>query len=637
MLGLKIHIINGKQIGGVTISSPKKFVLVSSVVVISLFGANMVGSNLPDIPVGINPDKEIYGPMHESSYQGNIIETRWSAFGRTDLIASDQEPEMMGVFIDGTAGSPMYQFNGDFNNPNPIIEDLKFEFPGYFPFFFLGAEEKDSALIIGPGGGRDIILAQLGGVKNIDAVEVNQEIIEIGRDYAWYNGGIYTDFDNLEVIIGEGRNFLRGQEQSYDIIILSLPVINTSRSPEGYALTENFLLTIDSIDDYLEHLTAEGRLIFVAHDVFEIFRLFSISLASFEERGISNEAAMQHMYTVATPEYPLFVLKKSPFTAADMQSRYDYLQEMRYTPHFLYLPGFTQNAEYLPPEEYSGLHDAVTAISKGEMKFTDFENALKENGLNISPVTDNSPFFYNFQVGIPQPISLVLQLSIIIVLIVILVPPFYRLRKDSKSSARVGMSKVFPKNLQTFIVIFSMLGIGFMLAEISLIQRTLLFLGQPVLSLSTLLFSLLAGVGIGSLYTNRFPVHRILKIVVIGCSIVVSMLFIYTFSLPGIFNELVGMNLNMRLLSTAGMLIPLGFFMGFLFPSGIRLLKEKEMENNIPWMWGINGTSSVLGSALAMLIAITIGFKEALLIAAGCYLVVLFMFRRIRYQKYIHD
>jgi len=197
----------------------------------------------------------------------------------------------------------------------------------------------------------------------------------------------------------------------------------------------------------------------------------------------------------------------------------------------------------------------------------------------------------------------------------------------------IGIKQVFHKDLLTFIVAFLMLGMGFMLAEISLIQRLVLFLGQPVLSLSVLLFSILAGVGIGSLYTGRFSRDRILKVVIISCLIIVAMLFIYTFSLPSIFNELLGLSLNIRLLSTVGMLVPLGFFMGFPFPSGLRLLREKKMENNIPWMWGINGTGSVLGSALAMLIAVSLGFREALLVSAGCYIIVFLMFRRLKLEK----
>jgi len=76
------------------------------------------------------------------------------------------------------------------------------------------------------------------------------------------------------------------------------------------------------------------------------------------------------------------------------------------------------------------------------------------------------------------------------------------------------------------------------------------------------------------------------------------------------------------------MLSLLGFVMGFPFPLSIRLLKELEMERYIPWMWGVNGVSSVLGSALTVMVAIQFGFSVALLLGAGSYVVVFLLFRK---------
>jgi hypothetical protein len=108
---------------------------------------------------------------------------------------------------------------------------------------------------------------------------------------------------------------------------------------------------------------------------------------------------------------------------------------------------------------------------------------------------------------------------------------------------------------------------------------------------------------------------------------IVAMLLSYTFLLPLILDQLLGLDLAIRLLATVVMLVPLGFLMGFPFPLGLRLLKEMRMENYIPWMWGINGISSVLGSAMAIAIAISFGITQALLVAAGCYFVVFLMFQ----------
>jgi hypothetical protein len=130
-----------------------------------LFGAIRMGALELDIPIGKNPAKEIHDVLYGSSFKGKIIDTKWSAFGRTDLVELRDFPDQMDIYLDGTAGSPMYRFSGDINHPGPAIGKLKETFPGYFPFLSLQEEGKNNALIIGPGGGRDILLALMGGCK----------------------------------------------------------------------------------------------------------------------------------------------------------------------------------------------------------------------------------------------------------------------------------------------------------------------------------------------------------------------------------------------------------------------------------------------------------------------------------------
>jgi hypothetical protein len=167
-----------------------------------------------------------------------------------------------------------------------------------------------------------------------------------------------------------------------------------------------------------------------------------------------------------------------------------------------------------------------------------------------------------------------------------------------------------------------------MLIEISFIQRFVLFLGQPVLSLAILLFSLLGGAGMGSIWSGRFPPNKINKGIAMTSLSIVGMVLGYTFLLPIIFNQLLGLDLTTRLLATIFVLIPLGFLIGIPFPLGIRWLKERSLENHIPWMWGINGVSSVLGSAMTIVVAISFGFTEALLVSAGCYFITFLIFLR---------
>ena len=193
------------------------------------------------------------------------------------------------------------------------------------------------------------------------------------------------------------------------------------------------------------------------------------------------------------------------------------------------------------------LYPPVTAVSTGEIGFSDLEGFLEESGLDISPVTDNSPFFCRLREGIPRSVSQVFWSAIIMTLVAVVLPPLYLRKKPAESRGHRGDNRNFNRNQLRFVALFLMLGLGFMLAEISLIQRLVLFLGQPVLSLAVLLFSLLVGTGIGSIYSGRLAAERISKgIAVVSISIVV-MLVSYTFLLPLIFNQLLGVSLAIRL------------------------------------------------------------------------------------------
>ncbi|HJX12151.1 MAG TPA: hypothetical protein VJ377_01350 [Dehalococcoidales bacterium] len=586
-----------------------------------LLWVNLANPQLERLMLEADPTKEIHHALNTPRLGGEVIDTRWSAFGRTDVVAFRNDPSKMSLYIDATAGTPMYLFNGDPDNPSPGVQELK-TFPGYLPLQALKDGEKDSALIIGPGGGRDILLALMGGVRRITAVEVNRDFVNVVRDYAAYNGGIYTDFDNVSVHVDEGRSFLRRQREKYDIIMLSLPVTRTGRSLEGYALTENFLFTTDSIKDYLEHLTDEGRLIVVAHDITEIFRLFSVSVTALEQLGIDSQAALGRMYALGADEYPLFVMKKSPLEPEETVALHRLIDQPGYNMRMSYIPSIGQGVsagfeEETGFDENSMLNPIFTAIGDGNVSFNDLHLEHEGHHLDISPVTDDSPFFYNLVKGLPGNMPLVLWVSAGVLLSIILVS----LRRKNRPAPPAGNSgMIIPA------VFFSFLGIGFMLAEVSLFQRFTLFLGNPVLSMAVSLASLLVGAGLGSLYSGRLSPERLTRVISIVSLTVTLVLVVYAFSLPPLFRLLLGLELPIRLAASALLLALLGFFMGFPFPMGLRWLKETNRVDYIPWAWGINGLASVFGAVLAVAIAIGSGFTYALLTGAGLYLLLFLIF-----------
>lgn len=587
--------------------------VILSTVLLAILFLNYSTVFMGKIPLGRGAHKEMYHVMTNPMMGAKVIDSRWSAFGRTDLIAYENNLTVMDLFLDGTAGTGVYRFNGnirDLNRPEFT------HFPGYFPFELLSDWEKEKVLIIGSGGGREVLISLLGGAKEMTAVEVNGDLVDLMREYSDFNGGIYNSFPDVKVVVGEGRNFVRRGKEQFDIIMLAIPVTKTSRSPEAFVLTENYLFTVESINDYLDRLTSEGRLIVVAHDDEEIFRLIFTSLAAMEKRGIDTLSAMKHIYTVGPEYFPVFVLKKSPLTPAEAQGVHLNMHTHEYSTHSSFIPFIEQAKRIIPMgegiyREQEMLNQALYLMAQGKVSP---EELIKAASFEAREVTDDAPFFYKIDRGMPPVIVLLLIFSSITMILVWMIKPGYTNERDN------------PHNNILLLLLFSLLGTGFMLIEIPLIQKFILFLGQPVYSMAALLFSLLIGAGIGSWVGGTFWKRRILYKLRLASIMVGILAGIYILFLPHVFALLLGSSFYSRILMSFVLLSPLGFFMGMPFPLGMRLLGEMGLTRYIPRMWGVNGIGSVLGSGLAIALAISFGFSYAMLLGAILYFSIFFLF-----------
>ncbi len=568
-----------------------------------------------DVPIARDLNKDMYRMLANPLDKLEVVESRWSAFGRTDLVRSVLDPAEMTLFVDGAAGSAMFNFDSLMNNPARKAH-ITTHFSAYFPFYFLKEEEKNSALIIGSGGGRDAVMALLGGVSHITAVEVNPDVVQMVKDYAWYNGGIYTDRPEIKAVVAEGRNYIRSTHANYDLIMLAIPITKSSRSVEGYALTENYLFTVDSMQDYLDRLTPEGRIVIVAHNEPEIYRLIALALTAFERQNIAQPDAMQHIYTIASGMMPAIVIKKQPFEPVEIEKRHAALHELGFDKGSFFVPYEQQIV--LQPNQNTGLDSEwrmfdqiLVDISTGKLNL---HQLLKAALIDISPVTDDSPFFYKFEPGLPQPFGLFTLLIVLAggsLIGLVMIP---KAQKDATPKPKywTGKLALFPQ-LKFFLLLFFFLGLGFMLVEIALFQKLTLFLGHPVLALTVLLFSLLLGSGLGSLASSVVR-KRLPQTIATTAFIVCALTVVYAFYLPAAFN----LGLESKVTATL-LLLPLGLVMGFPFPLLIRLMKEYGFGDSIHLMWGVNGIASVLGSALAMIIGILSGFSYALFTGALLY------------------
>jgi MFS family permease len=582
---------------------------------ILLFVMNVAFSFLGEVPIGRDHRKDLYNFLEDPLSEIEIIESRWSAFGRTDLIRDKTNGEdIRWLFIDGAAGTRMYRFDGNVTSIKNM-DFIKKPNEESFPFLFLKDNEKENMLVIGPGGGKEVLLGLAAGVTNITGVEVNADFVNMVKDYKEYDGGIYTDFSNVKIIVDEGRSFLRGTREKFDIIMLSVPVTKSSRSIEGYALTENYLLTVQSIKEYFNHLTDEGRLIIVLHNSYEVLRFVSATLTAFEDIGINNEEAMEHIYTIGGEMRSSVVLKKNPITP-------DEANLMHSPMHFLGLDGPTSYLPYIKQKtmthrlddgtlsEHNMFNKILKALSQGEVKLNEL---VKLSPHDISAPTDDRPFFFQNDRGIPWNISALLILSLFINLSVVLIP-LGKIRKSNSNNVIKPLS------------LFMLLGAGFMMIEIAFFQKLTLFMGSPAMSLATILGSILVGMGLGSLSARKFYPEDNEKKLVIFCFIIFAVAIGLFFTISLVLNNLLGANILIKTLISSALLIPLGFILGVPFPTGISLLKETGSENAIMWMYGVNGTMSVLGSVMAIALSILFGFSTSLIIGSLFYLAIALIF-----------
>jgi len=472
-----------------------------------------------------------------------------------------------------------------------------------------------SALVIGPGGGRDLATALVFGATHVDGVEINPIIADDvmrGR-FLEFSGGIYTR-PNVNVVVDDGRSFVRRSERQYDVIQASLVDTWAATAAGAYTLTENTLYTVEAFNDYLDHLTDDGVLT-ITRWVFDGLRLVSLAQAALESRGSdaqSRLAIVQHE-RVAT-----FLLKKSPFTPAEIATLQRVSGEMGF--RVLYAPGISTATN---PES----EELVDGTSPGDyarlITTSDRQRFYDDYLQDIRPTTDNRPFFFHttklehqFQVAFGRSMLFGNGLSALLTLMGIsgaLVILFVVLPLALSGGAR-------PPGWFPWLVYFGALGAGFMLIEVAVLQRFVLLLGHPVYSLTVTLFSLLLGTGIGAAWSRRLEgpgLARATAIAIVGIALVAVA---FVVAVGPIISWAVPFSREVRLAVALVVLVPVGMLLGIPMPAGIRLLSARAPQM-VTWAWGMNGALSVVGATLAIFIAMNWGFQITLLAAAATYLV----------------
>lgn len=537
----------------------------------------VLGSNLrltwltPDM-ASLASDK----PIVQSLAGGTLLRSDWDAFARTDLVdPGDGRPYRL--YIDGAAASIMPPAEND--------ESLRRDV-GFFPF---ATARPDRVLVIGPGGGLDVWFGLQSGAEEILGVEVNPASVAFVKAYADYNGDLYGR-PQVRVIVDEGRSVLRRQDRLYDLIFLS-QVVTLAAERSGYALTENTIYTVEAFEEYLGHLRPGGQIALKLYDEATLTRALSTALAALRRQGLTDAEALRHTVALLDPRserpVPLLLVRNDPFGQEEALQVGVAARRAGFAP--LYLPGVVAN----PP---------LDAVEAGT---TTFEEIIARSEINIVPPTDDRPFFFQFEWGIPASLRPLLWGMAGIVV------------------AAAGLLAYAQRRLTDTVLrgaplYFAALGIGFIVVEIGVIQQTRLFLGHPTLAVTTVVGTLLVGGGIGSLAAGRLvddPDVPIWPAAGVG-----GLLIIWVFLWPILSERFLAGSTSTRLLVASLSLLPVAFLMGMPFPLGLRALgRYARSDRHVALAWAVNGVMTVVGSVVAVALAIVAGFTWVLMLGLAAY------------------
>jgi hypothetical protein len=466
------------------------------------------------------------------------------------------------------------------------------------------------ALVIGGGGGRDIYNALSEG-REVDVIEINDGIRRIVDENMGEVSGQPYSREGVRTSIGDGRSILSRRDERYGVIHIGFTDTLSASSAQGFALTENSLYTIEAFDEYFDHLAPGGvlavtRLRRLVGD--EAIRATVLTLEALEDRGIAEperHVVVLRGNDIFGEEFGTILARLEPFTD-------DELDEIR----------------ALAAERGTGV-----AFAPGGPFYEEWADLARADGpgafcrdypLDVCAPTDDQPFFFNMKrlgdIGDRQdrtgyifdvdPIDmLLLTLGVLTVLSLVAYVLPLALTRHERDRPTLGS-----------LLYFAAIGFGFLILEIVLVQRLVLFLGFPTYALSVVLFALLVSSGIGAWLSSRVREPRRLLPIVLGA--VVALITISAFVLPALSSAAIDQPFGARVLIAVVVIAPVGVALGVPMPLGLQRFTALH-PRGIAYAWGVNGVASVLASVLGVTIALFAGFTFASFVAAGCYAVAL--------------
>jgi hypothetical protein len=512
----------------------------------------------------------------DASPGSRIVQTGWNAYSRIDCVEG-LPGSFARLYIDSDAWTGIRGWDGNLENTKDMRDSYR-----ALPFRLT---PNAQTLIIGPGGGPDVVAALASGSKKVTAVEMNPLMLKFVRSYGARAGNLY-DRPDVETVLSEGRNFISRSDRKFDIILLGFVDSWASVASGGLSLSENYLYTAEAMRAYYDHLSDNGILVILRWEM-DIPRLVSNSVATLGAGEASKRVVVLMEKEAAPNDYSqmLFMLRKQPFT--DAQTKEISTNWTQAKP--IVMPGGTA-----PP----GIADVLA----GRKTLEQYEAA---SPIYVGPVFDDSPFYFAVErpYGMPGAIAeRLLKWLLAPSVLLLLAFAIFGKPKGTKVEPYAGS-----------VVYFAALGFGFIAVELALLQNLTLLVGHPIYTLSVLLFTLLAFGGIGSALSLRIPIW-------VACAVVAVIGGIEALALPKLVPALLWLPLWGRIVVAILLIAPLGLAMGVPFPRGLRQTGQGSLAPP-PFYWGLNGIMSVIGSVTTVFVALMAGFQAAMLMGSACYII----------------
>lgn len=535
---------------------------------------------------------------------------RWNPISRI-AIAPSRAGGMMEIFIDADASTGIANF--DFAN---LTEGQKKDLALQGPGFVYQIRPGGKTLVIGPGGGWDIARALASGAKDITGVEINPIIATtiMRKSFPHLSGNLYLR-PEVRIEVEDGRSFIRRSPEKYQILQATLVDTWASTAAGAFALSENTLYTTDAFYDYLSHLTDDGILAFTRWGFDpprESLRLLSLARVALGRLGEHNYKAHFMVIREGTVEgwgaRDTVLIARKPFSAGDVE-------RARAT-----LKAGSMQGVYLPGDGTANEFGALLTTSNPEEFYRQYR-------YDVSPVDDDRPFFFytvqprdifaflagpaesaDYKINRAVPLLFGLMgISVIATAVILLLPPFV-----------LGTRLPRERGVQKMLLYFLCIGVGYILVQVSLIQKFVMLLGHPTYALTVIVFSMLVFSGLGSYYSRKFVAESEARLrrALLAAALLIVLL---AFAAPAISNAGIVWPLPLKMLVTTLMIAPAAFAMGMPFPSGLSRLQQFYPES-VRWAWALNAASSVLGSASAIFLAIYLGLFKTLLFGALMYI-----------------